>query len=61
MSWSAQLANQMPPISFSRVFTESSPASISDKKGTRNHNSVLEFFFFRRDVSELLFWNLYPS
>lgn len=53
MSWSAQLANQMPPVSFSQVFTESSQASV--KKGTRNHNSVIELFFFKRDISKLLF------
>lgn len=32
MSRSGQLANQMPPVSFSQVFTDGSQASVSDKK-----------------------------
>lgn len=58
MSRSGQLANQMPPVSFSQVFTDGSQASVSDKK-----EPGITTLFWNPSSKEpgitTLFWNSY--
>ena len=56
MSQSGQLANQMPPVSFSQVFTDGSQASVSDKKEP-GITTLFWNFSSKESGITTLFWN----